>query len=66
MAVFPVRHHIVYNNSNHAAHSGPTGGAILGAIAGQALGNNTTSTVVGAGAATGHKVRYDNFKKRYG
>ena len=63
-----VRHHVVYNNCKHAAHSGTAGGAILGALAGQALGHNTTSTVVGAGvgAAAGHKVRYDNCKKRYG
>ena len=63
-----VRHHVVYNNCKHAAHSGTAGGAILGALAGQALGHNTTSTVVGAGvgAAAGHKVRYDNCKKRNG
>jgi uncharacterized protein YcfJ len=61
-----VHHRQVYNNCKSAAHKGTAGGAILGALAGQALGHNTTSTVVGAGvgAAAGHNIRYNNCKKR--
>jgi hypothetical protein len=61
-----VHHRVVYNNCKSAAHKGTAGGAILGALAGQALGHNTTSTVVGAGvgAAAGHNIRYNNCKKR--
>jgi uncharacterized protein YcfJ len=68
----PPRHRVVhhrqtyYNNCKSAAHKGTAGGAVLGALAGQALGHNTTSTVVGAGvgAAAGHSIRYNNCKKR--
>jgi hypothetical protein len=65
----PVVHHhrhVVYNNCKSSAHKGTAGGAILGALAGQALGHNTTSTVIGAGvgAAAGHNIRYNNCKKR--
>jgi hypothetical protein len=61
-----VVHHRVYNNCKSSAHKGTAGGAVLGALAGQALGHNATSTVIGAGvgAAAGHNIRYDNCKRR--
>ncbi len=63
-----VHHRVSYNNCKHAAHSGTAGGAVLGALAGQALGHNTGSTVIGGavGAAAGHQLRYSNCKRRYG
>jgi hypothetical protein len=61
-----VHHRAVYNDCKSSAHKGTAGGAVLGALAGQALGHNTTSTVIGAGvgAAAGHNIRYNNCKKR--
>jgi predicted lipid-binding transport protein (Tim44 family) len=55
-----------YRNCDAAKHKGRNGGAILGALAGQALGGNTKSTVIGAGvgAVAGHNIRYSNCKKR--
>ena len=38
-----------YRNCKAAMHRGRNGGAVLGALAGQALGGNTKSTLIGAG-----------------
>ena len=60
--------HVVAHNCKSAGHKGTAGGAILGALAGQAIGHNTTSTVVGAGvgAVAGHNIRYSNCRRRHG
>ncbi len=57
-----VHHRVAYNNCKSSAHKGTAGGAILGALAGQAIGHNTTSTrMIGAerfdGAAAGHNIQ---------
>lgn len=66
-----IRHarHVTYaHDCKPAAHRGRNGGAILGALAGQAIGHNTSSTLIGAGvgAVAGHNVRYSNCRHRYG
>jgi len=55
-----------YRNCNVAKKKGRNGGAVLGALAGQALGGNTKSTLIGAGvgAVAGHNIRYSNCKKK--
>jgi uncharacterized protein YcfJ len=53
-------------NCRAQAHRGTNNGALIGAVAGQAIGGNTKSTLVGAagGAVIGHNVAGTNCKKR--
>lgn len=55
-----------YRNCNVQKKKGRNSGALLGAVAGQLIGGNTKSTLIGAGvgAVAGHNVRYNNCKKK--